>query len=141
MKIPTLRYIAFAGLLLLSTAGMAQNTDIEILKVTDPARITGIQIGDVLERQIEVRVNPPYQISEQSLPLKGLIRDGIELADIAIDAMQGDQTPGYLIKLRYRVFANAYTPTMMQLPAEAFALTGGEQALSIKLPVWQFWFS
>src|SRR5690606_11601282 len=60
---------------------------------------------------------------------------------IEIESLSEGDTPRYLIKLSYRVFANAHVPTMMELPAEAFALTGGEKALSIKLPAWKFWFS
>ncbi len=141
MKIQTIRFISFVGLLLISYAGMAEEAEIRTLKVVNPPQATGIRIGDVLDRQIEVRVNPPYQISQQALPLKGLVRDGIELADIEVEPLKGEQAPGYLIKLRYRVFANAHVPAMMELPAEGFALTGGSKALSIKLPAWSFWYS
>lgn len=141
MKIKTIRFISFAGLLLMSFASLGQEAEIKTLKVVNPPQATGIRIGDVLDRQIEVRVNPPYQISQQALPLKGLVRNGIELADIEVEALKGKQAPGYLIKLRYRVFANSHVPAMMELPAEGFALTGGSKALSIKLPAWQFWFS
>lgn len=153
MKIKTIRFIPFLGLLLMSHASMAastgpstqttiaQETEIRPLQIVNPAQATGIHIGDVLNRQIEVQVDPKYQISQQALPLHGLVRNGIELADIQIEPLKGKQAPGYLIKLRYRVFANAHVPAMMELPAESFALTGGTEALSIKLPAWPFWFS
>ena len=139
MKTPTLGFISFMGLLLMSLAAVGQEAEITTLKVVNPSQATGIRVGDVLNRQLEVQVSAPYQISQQALPLKGLVRDGIELADIQVDPLDGET--GYLIKLRYRVFANAHLPTMMALPEESFALTGGEKALSVKLPAWQFWFS
>lgn len=141
MKTQTIKFIAFIALLLTSYAATAQDNEIKTLKVVNPPHSAGIRIGDVLERQIEVQVSAPYQISRQALPLKGSVRDGIELSDIQVDDLKGSQAPGYLIKLRYRVFANAHVPTSMALPAEAFALTGGAKALSIKLPAWQFWFA
>lgn len=141
MKTQTIKFISFVGFLLISYAANGQNNEINALQVVNPLQSTGIRIGDMLERQMEVNVSPPYQISQQALPLKGLVRDGIELSDIKIEELKGENTPRYLIKLRYRVFANAHIPTMMELPAEAFALTGGEKALSIKLPAWKFWFS
>lgn len=141
MKIQTVRFISFVWLLLLSYASIANEAEIRTLKVVNPLHATGILIGDVLDRRIEVQVNPPYQISRQALPLKGLVRNGIELADIEVEPLKGAQASYYLIKLRYRVFANAHVPVMMELPAESFALTGGSKALSIRLPAWSFWFS
>ncbi len=141
MKIHTLRFISLLGLLLMSQTSMAEEAEIRTLKVANPPQATGIHIGDVLDRKLEVRVQPPYQISQQALPLKGLVRNGIELADIEVKPLKGAQAPGYLIKLRYRVFANAHVPTRMTLPAESFALTGGPKALSLQLPAWPFWFS
>jgi mxaA protein len=141
MKTQTIKFIACIGLLLTSYVAIAQDNEIKTLKVVNPSQSSGIRIGDVLERQIEVQVSAPYQISRQALPLKGTVRDGIELSDIQVNDLKDGEVPGYLIKLRYRVFANTHVPTLMALPAEAFALTGGEKALSIKLPSWQFWFS
>jgi mxaA protein len=141
MKTQTIKFIACIGLLLTSYVAIAQDNEIKTLKVVNPSQSSGVRIGDVLERQIEVQVSAPYQISRQALPLKGTVRDGIELSDIQVNDLKDGEVPGYLIKLRYRVFANTHVPTLMALPAEAFALTGGEKALSIKLPSWQFWFS
>lgn len=141
MNIHTLRIISLLGLLLMSHTGMAEESEVRTLKLANPPQAIGIHIGDVLDRKFEVRVQPPYQISQQALPLKGLVRNGIELANIEVEPLQAAQAPGYLIKLRYRVFANANVPTRMSLPAESFALTGGPKALSIQLPAWLFWFS
>lgn len=138
MKTLTLGFISFMALLL-SHGAIGQEAEVRTLKVVNPPQATGIHIGDVLDRELEVRVSAPYQISQQALPLKGLVRDGIELADIQIDPLADHA--GYRIKLRYRVFASAHLPTLMALPAESFALTGGEKALSVKLPAWPFWFS
>jgi mxaA protein len=141
MKNILLKCIALGSLALFASAAVAQAADARVLRITNPQQSIGIHIGDVLSRRIEIEVSPPYQISNNALPLKGSIQNGIELADMAIHAEQQNNHTLYTIELRYQVFANAPTPVVLQLPAESIALTGGPKAAFIQIPVWRFWFS
>ncbi|HSH71626.1 MAG TPA: nonribosomal peptide synthetase MxaA [Methylophilaceae bacterium] len=111
-----------------------------LLPPSNPASV-GVQLGDVLRRSFIVEVAEPYQISRASLPAKGLRRDGIELNDISITTVSKGQHTRYRVDLVYQVFAHTDTPSVMQLPAEQLALTGGPQALTVNLPAWRFWFA
>lgn len=135
------KFIVLGSLASVACGAMGQEADARILRVINPSQSIGIHIGDVLERKIEIEVKSPYQLSKNTFPLKGSNQNGIELAEIKVNASQRKQETLYTMALRYQLFANAPAPGVMQLPAEEFALTGGPKALSIKVPAWRFWFS
>lgn len=141
MKNSIRQFILSGCLMLVVHAALAQEPAAKVLTLINPVQSIGIRIGDVMQRKVVIEVNAPYQISRSALPMKGGSQNGIELADIKIDTTQRELKTVYEIALRYQVFASAPVPAVMQLPPEEFALTGGPQALSIKLPVWRFWFS
>jgi mxaA protein len=141
MKNPIRTLIVFGCLVLLSHTAIAQESAARILKIINPSHSNGIHIGDIMERKVVIEASIPYQISRAALPVKGTRQEGIELTNIQISTTQHDQKTLYEIALRYQVFAHAATPVVMQMPAETFALTGGPQALSVKLPGWRCWFA
>jgi mxaA protein len=117
------------------------NAAVKIVQISDPLKNNSIQIGEVLTRNLSIEVNAPYELLKTSLPMKNLIRNGIELSAIKVIAQQTDQKNVYHITLQYQVFANAAKPTVMHLPAENFEFSGAEQSLNVQLPAWGFWFS
>ena len=116
-------------------------TELKILRLQNPARSTGIQIGDYLERRLQIEIAQPYQLSANALPLKGASHDGVELADIHMDTKTSAQSSIYTLTLRYQVFSPSTKPAILQLPPEKLALNGGPKALAVEIPAWRFWFS
>ena len=144
MKKLMMQWIIFFGLaafVLTATAQDAEITAAKIIKITNPTKSNNIQVGDILTRQIELEVKPPYQLSIEALPMKGASQNGIELREIQVTTSTSKQVARYIVDIRYQVFAAPFVPIVMQLPTEKFALTGGQQALSVNLPAWKFWFS
>jgi mxaA protein len=145
MKNLIIKWIAlvslFGSLAIGMPSAMAQEPDAKILSISNPSLSNGIQVGDVLNRTIVIEVNTPYQISKIALPMKGEVRNGIELADITVTSSEKAKKNIVSIALRYQVLISAAKPVVMQLPKEEFTLTGGDKALSIKVPAWNFWFS
>lgn len=141
MKNPIFKYFIWSILLSIAPAAAAQSADATTIKLINPSQSVGIRIGDVLHRKIELTVNQPYQISKNSLPVKGRTIQGLELAEIEVKSTQSGDKNLYNIDLAYQVFNHANTPIVMQLPPEKFALTGGPEALSVSVPAWRFWFS
>jgi mxaA protein len=128
-------------LAVLAICGHAQGPGARVLSITNPAQSMGVHIGDVLNRRIEMEVTQPYQISKAAYPVKGTNQDGIELVDFKSHASKHGEKTHYSLELSYQVFANTRLPSVMQLPMEKLALTGGSQALTIAIPAWRFWFS
>lgn len=144
MKKLMMKWILSFGLAIFVLSAIAQDAEIntvKIIKITNPAKSNNIQVGDVLMRQIELEVSLPYQLSTESLPLKGANLNGIELREIKVETSTNKQATHYVVNLHYQVFAAQFVPAVLQLPSEKFALTGGQQALSVNLPAWKFWFS
>ena len=113
----------------------------KIVSLTNPVTSFGVHIGDKLSRKVVLEAPTPYQIAESAFPKKGTKDKGIELVEINVETDQQKSKTIYTVNLSYQVFINANTPTVMQLPAEKFTLTGGEKAAVIELPAWGFWFS
>ncbi|WP_240032034.1 nonribosomal peptide synthetase MxaA [Pseudomethylobacillus aquaticus] len=119
----------------------AADAEIRVLELHNPKRSTGIQIGDYLERRLQVEIAQPYQLAISALPLKGTNRHGIELADVRLEKTSVSASTIYTLLLRYQVFAASTSPAILQLPAERIALNGGPRALVLEVPAWHFWFS
>ena len=141
MKHLIIKWLVLVGLTLAVPNALAQESDAKILNVINPTISNGIQVGDVLNRTLVIEVNTPYQISKTALPMKGEVRNGIELADIAVNSTVKTNKNIISIALHYQVFASAAKPIVMQLPEETFVLTGGTKDFWIKVPAWHFWFS
>lgn len=127
--------------LLVSAPTQAEVARARVISVANPLLSNGIQIGDVMDRKIVIETDKTYQVSATALPMKGLNRNGIELVNIQTKTTHLGMKSHHEIALRYQVFASAPAPAIMQLPTENFVLSGGPQALSVKLPAWRFWFS
>jgi mxaA protein len=136
--------LLFSSSLLIGLASASLNTiaaDIKTMHIINPLQSSGIQVGDVLNRSLEFAVDASYQIDKSSLPMKGEVRNGIELNAINIQSTRELQGRMYKIDLRYQVFAGADKPVVLELPAEKFSFNNGEKVLTALLPAWHFWFS
>ena len=129
----------FASFACADTGTLMQDSDAKILSIINPSQSTGIRIGDILNRKIELEVKQPYQIAKNALPIKGTNHNGIELTDIKVDTSKSNDKTIYKISLSYQVFSYAAIPSVVQLPLEKLAITGGP--LAIDIPEWRFWYS
>ena len=137
----TLPSLLVISCLLAPMHGFANEAAVKVRSLINPMHSNAIQIGDVLERTIEVEVSADYQLPKTSLPIKGENRNGIELRDIAVQTTKSGERVIYTLFLSSQVLASAAKPVVLQLPEEHFSLTGGAKALSIDVPVWRFWYS
>ena len=141
MKNSIIHLIGLVSLMLYTSMALAQNSEVKILSMSNPANSNGIQIGDVLNRTFDVEVDSVYQLPKSSLPMKGENSNGIELREINVQSTKHGDKNVYTIALSYQVFASAAKPVVMTLPDEHLAFLGGAKALSIDIPAWRFWYS
>jgi mxaA protein len=128
--------------ILLATASLnVMAADIKIIHIVNPLQSSGIQVGDVLNRSLELSVDPSYELNKTSLPMKGEVRNGVELTSINIQSARQLEGRKFYIDLRYQVFAGADKPVVLELPVENFTFNSSEKALTARLPAWHFWFS
>lgn len=141
MKTHYTTLILASGLLLGSFAAQARDAEASIAALSNPPQSNGVHLGDVLKRSVVIDVKSPYQLSKNSYPVKGSVRDGVELVDVSVEAGPKSGMTEYRMNFTYQIFAHANTPAVMQLPAEPLLLSGGPKALRIDVPAWRFWFS
>ncbi len=113
----------------------------KIASLTNPANTYGVQIGDKLNRKIVLDVPAPLKISEGAFPKKGSKNNGVELVEMTVTTDSQKEHTLYTVNLSYQTFTNPNKPTVMQLPAEKLALTGGAKAEMLEVPAWSFWLS
>lgn len=116
-------------------------TEANIVSMINPSVAYGVNIGDKLNRKVIIKVETPYQIETSAFPKKGTKTNGVELVAINIETDKQKTSTRYTVILSYQNFTNANTPTIMQLPAEVLALSGGEKAMTVDIPAWNYWFS
>lgn len=135
--------IAFGAFTFTNLCLAAQESKANIINIINPSKSVGIQIGDLLNREIEIEVLKPYQINKNAFPVKGANQNGIELNDIKIGIKASNEKTIYKIKLSYQVFGYSAKPSVMQLPAERIEVTEGKSNAStpilINIPAWRFW--
>jgi mxaA protein len=119
-----------------TTAVEAKVMDVKVLSIRNPATYAGIQLGDVLQRTIRLSVPAQDELNENSLPLKGLQRDGIELRQWQVSSETESGRKVYTLVFDYQVFASPGKPLQLQLPAERIAFNSGAVT---ELPAWRFW--
>lgn len=113
-----------------------QPATVQVVSLHNPALYAGIQIGDVLQRSVKLAVAADDQLVENSLPLKGVQRNGIELRQIHVDHQSQDGKKVYTVAFDYQIFASSGEPVQLQLPVEKITFNSGA---SYELPSWRFW--
>jgi mxaA protein len=122
---------SFSGLVIAETQPAVQ-----VVSMHNPSLYAGVQIGDVLQRSVQLSVKANEQLSENNLPLKGLQRNGVELKSVQAESQtQGDKKI-YTLTFDYQVFVSSGKPVQLQLPAEKITFNSGA---AFELPAWRFW--
>lgn len=132
------KLLLLIALLFQSAFIYAVDNSIPISNLTNPARSTGIQIGDVLQRSMTFETSTPQNMITKALPAKGTRNDEVELIAANIVRMKDGSKNQYKLELRYQVFTNATRSKVMALPAQTIKISSTEQLV---LPAWCFWFS
>lgn len=117
-------------------AAEAQPATVQEISIHNPALYAGVQIGDVLQRSVKLAVAANDQLAENSLPLKGVQRNGVELRQVHVDNQTQDGKKIYTVTFDYQIFASSGQPVQLQLPAEKITFNSGA---SYELPSWRFW--
>lgn len=132
--------LALIGLTSASLLMAAQPSAASIVHIANPSKGINVQIGDVLQREIDIAVTKPGVINKNAFPVKGANQNGIELVDVKISSTKNGEKTLYKLNLSYQVFSYSDKPIVMQLPAEHIAVTGGT-ATAIDIPAWHFWYA
>jgi mxaA protein len=108
------------------------------LQVKNPERSIGYFVGDIIQRSVELEVTPPYTLVHGALPVKGMMRQGIELRDIRLTETKSSDKIRYRLELSYQVFSRSNFAQKIALPQETLKFSNAGKAISATVPAWQF---
>lgn len=116
------------------------------IQVQNPERTVGYTVGDVLTRNISLRIKKPYQLIDESLPIIGYERRyrgqlvGIDLSNIKHIKKEDGDSVNHDLTLSYQVFTNNVVAKNGALPAEYLRLinTESKEVVRYRIPSWDF---
>ena len=113
-------------------------TELYKLRVNNPDQSINYIVGDTFTRSIEIDIQQPYQLLEDSLPQLSINHQGLELKSVKLDSKQFLHNSHYAINLTYQIFdSEAYTKKY-KLLAHSIKIQDANKLISIKIPEWQF---
>lgn len=108
------------------------------LQVNNPDQSINYIVGDTFVRNIEIDVQQPYKLIEDSLPQLSINHQGLELKSVKLNSKKFLHNSHYAINLTYQIFdSEAYTKKY-KLQAHTIKIQNANKLISIKIPEWQF---
>ncbi|CAG0998813.1 mxaA protein [Methylophilaceae bacterium] len=132
-----MKILAAGLLMLLSITASAADKPFELYE-RNPERRIGYFIGDIIERSVEIAARQPYALSAASLPVKGLMRQGIELREVKLSEQKSAGVTHYCLDLVYQVFAHDDHARKLTLPEETIRLVNAGKPVQVSIPAWPF---
>lgn len=122
-------------LVLLATPLAAEEAASPVLSVkTVEPRGFGYFVGDLLTREIEVRVAEPYTLEAATQPKPGRLSYWLDLRSVDVTSRTRGGATVYRFKLVYQTFYVPLSPDVRQLPALALRFTAGDETAVANVP-------
>jgi mxaA protein len=118
------------------------------IQIQDPERVVGYTVGDVLTRQMVIRIKKPYKLIPESLPIVGYQKRyrgqliGIDLSDIEHSSKESGNSVIHDLTLSYQVWTNRNVVKNGALPAEYLHIINveskGKEVVKFRIPSFEF---
>lgn len=125
------RVVAVAWLLMAGAAHAAEDASVLEAFTVEP-RAFGYQVGDVLQRQIVVRVPAGLALDEASLPRPGARGHALELRELRRQSSAGREE----LWLHYQVFVAPQAVRTFELPPFSLHFDGRPRAQDVRVDAW-----
>ena len=129
---------ALAGLLL--TMSPLANAAVEHLSVKTP-RSFGYVIGDTIEHEVSLALDPGFELDLQSIPEPGRVSRWLSLNDVTHEGRNRDGTSRHTIRLRFQVVNAAQSVIGAGTPPLSLRIVGPEDDFPALVPGWAFTIS
>ena len=130
-----------AGTLLVVVAGTSPlaGAAVETLDVTTP-RPFGYVIGDTIEHQVSLVLDPGFELDPDSIPQPGRVGRWLALNESALESDERNGTTRHSIRLRYQIVNVATSVIGAGTPPLSLRVLGPEGDLPVVVPSWGFTF-
>lgn len=116
------------------------------IQIQEPARNVGYTVGDILTRNMTIKIKKPYQLIDESLPIIGYERRykgqlvGIDLSDLKHVKKENSDGVTHTLSLSYQVFTNNLVAKHGSLPQEYLRIinTQTKEVVKYRIPSWDF---
>jgi len=129
-----MRVLAILFLILQAGAAVAQVRSVEVRV----PRSFGYVLGDMLQAQADIALEPGFTVQRASLPKPGPVTYWLDLRDVAVERRPG----GLRLRLTYQTFYAALDARRLDVPGLTIALAdenpGGTTTARAEIPPWSF---
>lgn len=124
----------------LLTLSALADAAVEHLSVKTP-RSFGYVIGDTIEHEVSLALDPGFELDLQSIPEPGRVSRWLSLNDVAHEGGNRDGTSRHTIRLRFQVVNAAQNVIGAGTPPLSLRIVGPEDDLPVVVPGWAFTIS
>ena len=134
-----LGFLAVLAGLLLAVSPPA-DAAVEHLSVKTP-RSFGYVIGDTIEHEVSLALDPGFDLDLQSIPEPGRVSRWLSLNDVTHEGRNRDGTSRHTIRLRFQVVNAAQSVIGAGTPPLSLRIVGPEDDFPVVVPGWAFTIS
>jgi mxaA protein len=104
----------------------------------DAPRSYGYVIGDVIDLNWTLVLDPGYRLDIRNLPKPGSIRSWLNLRHVEVQADESESSFRYRVRVSYQTFRAPLTVQSLAVPELGLPLAGTAPSRRVVLPEWQF---
>ena len=128
-----------AALAFFGTPGAAA-AQVQSVKLVPP-RLFGYFIGDVLQDEVDVRVDKGTELVPASVPQRGSLNIWLELVGSRFERVDDHGADLYRFHFAYQTFYPAIDARPLEVPGFTLSFKSGDRILSAAVPAWSFGIS
>ncbi len=134
-----MRSVLVATLALFGMVAAAQ-AQVQSVQLITP-RLFGYFVGDVLQAEVDVRVDKGTELMPASVPQRGSLNNWLELVGSRVEKVDRRGADLYRFRFTYQNFYPAIDARPLDVPGFTLSFTSGGQIYPAEVPAWSFGIS
>ncbi|HEY0146717.1 MAG TPA: nonribosomal peptide synthetase MxaA [Methylovirgula sp.] len=131
---------ALTAILIFLGASLAAQAQVQSVKLVTP-RLFGHFVGDVLEDEVDVRVDDGVELAPASVPQPGPLNQWLELSSSRVETQSDQGATLYRLYFAYQTFYPALDARQLDVPGFTLSFKSGDHIYPAQVPAWSFGIS
>lgn len=131
---------ALVALLVLLAISATADAQVQSVKLLTP-RLFGYFVGDVLEDEVDIRVDKGTELVSASMPQRGSLNAWIELIGSSVETEEANGAKLYRLYFAYQNFYPAIDARQLEIPGFTLSFKSGDQIYQAQVRAWSFGIS
>lgn len=128
------------AILIFLGASLAAQAQVQSVNLITP-RLFGHFVGDVLEDEVDVRVDNGVELVSASVPQPGPLNQWLELSKSRVDTASDRGATLYRLFFNYQTFYPALDARQLEIPGISLSFKSGDHIYPVQVPAWSFGIS